>query len=83
MPEAKAFWLLQIMDEIRPFPRYNGNWLLMNPLKLVCVGNGQISLFVSTHISYGKNSAKQLLNSLLQSRRSLSSHSGHREPQEL
>lgn len=56
MPEAKAFWMLPVMDEMRPYPRYKSNWHPMNPFKVVCVGNGQTSLFVGPNISYGKNS---------------------------
>lgn len=42
MPEAKAFWMLQIMDEMRLFPRHNSDWHLMSPLKLVWIGKGQM-----------------------------------------
>ena len=56
VPEAKAFWMLQIMDEISPLSRYNSNWHLMNPLQLVCIGNAQMSLFISMQLSYGKHS---------------------------
>lgn len=66
MPEAKAFWMLQIMDEIRPFPRYNSNWHLMSLLKLLYSGNGQ------TDVTGQKDSylsgEKKLQGALLQER---------------
>lgn len=41
MPEARAFGMLQIMDEMRPFLSYHGNQHLRNALAVVYTGDGR------------------------------------------
>lgn len=50
---GKSFWMLPVMDEMRPYPRYKSNWHPMNPFKVVCWKWPNITVCRS-NISYGK-----------------------------